>query len=194
MAFWVQKPFGILKKWAPLKSSYLHVRNLYSQLTLTMSCDANPPWQLLLEGIPSITPGQGLYVSLDQQRPLLVFITLAIISGSSPKRIPRFVASETPIMLTASNRLLQILAAYKIIILNNIFRFNNRSIYNAQIKKNVLKCFLHQFDKRKKINLTRCDLHLGIKTLLQFQHFLDKIENKLPHDNNTSLSFSGLTN
>ena len=66
--------------------------------------------------MPSITPGQGLYVSLDQQRPLLVFITLAIISGSSPKRIPRFVASETPIMLTASNRLLQILAAYKVMI------------------------------------------------------------------------------
>lgn len=102
-----------------IQTQHKFLGNHNSQLTLTMSCDANPPWQLLLEGIPSITPGQGLYVSLDQQRPLLVFITLAIISGSSPKRIPRFVASETPIMLTASNRLLQILAAYKIII-NNI--------------------------------------------------------------------------
>ena len=49
-----------------------------------MSFTPKPPWYLLLEGIPSLTPGTGLYNSLDQQRPELILRMLANILGSRP--------------------------------------------------------------------------------------------------------------
>lgn len=49
-----------------------------------MSAVPKPPVYPRLAGTPSITPGHGLYVSLDQDRPELVLRTPASSFGSMP--------------------------------------------------------------------------------------------------------------
>mmetsp|Transcript_25140 Transcript_25140/g.56757 ORF Transcript_25140/g.56757 Transcript_25140/m.56757 type:complete len:203 (-) Transcript_25140:133-741(-) len=71
---------------------------------------ANPPVYPREDGTPSITPGQGLYVSEDQHRPELLFTTLARTCGSIPSLLPRLKASHTPVIVMPSTRLLQIFA------------------------------------------------------------------------------------
>ena len=50
-----------------------------------------------------MTPGTGLYVSTDQHRPVADDKIDVRSLGSTPKLIPKFMVSETPIIEIASN-------------------------------------------------------------------------------------------
>ena len=57
-----------------------------------------------------MTPGTGLYVSLDQQRPEAALMMALRTFGSRPRLVPKFSVSEMPAIEMPNIILLQILA------------------------------------------------------------------------------------
>lgn len=55
-------------------------------------------------GTLGITPGTGLYVSEDHDLPVETLIMLVNNLGSKPNLIPKFIASQVPIMVIPNKK------------------------------------------------------------------------------------------